>query len=97
MLFFVVKVVLVSIAVSLIARWAKWVPRYPKLKQAVLFQVLNTGLLTIVLTVLTTAGVFPSWPPLVIILVLILWLSVRCTNAIVDSKGDAGGTGSAAT
>jgi uncharacterized membrane protein YdfJ with MMPL/SSD domain len=95
MLYFVVHVVLVAIAVSLIGRWAKWVPRYPKLRHAFLFQVFNTGLLTIVLTFLGTAGAFPSWPVLVAVVLLILWLSVRCTNAIVQSKGAAPGAGSA--
>ena len=92
---FVLKVVAISIVVSLIARWAKWVPRYPQLKYAVLLQVFNTGLLTILLTFLITAGIYPSWPILLVVLFLVLWLSVRCTNAIVQSRGDSADTGSA--
>ena len=87
MVSYVVKVVLVSIVASLLATWAQLIPRYPKLKYAVLFQVLNTGLLTILLTFLLTAGIDPSWFVLLVLLLLVLWCAVLCTNFIVRRAG----------
>jgi hypothetical protein len=81
---FVVKVVLVSIAVSLLARWAKLIPRYPKLRYAVLFQVLNTGLLTALLTFLLLAGIDLSWVILLVLLLAVQWLALLCTNAVAQ-------------
>jgi steroid 5-alpha reductase family enzyme len=89
MFLFVAKVVLVSIAVSLLARWANLIPRYPKLRYRVLFQVLNSGLLTVLLSLLITAGFNPPWTLLLVLLVVVLWGAVLCTNYIVRRAADA--------
>ncbi len=83
MVWFVVKVVLVSIVASLLARWADLIPRYPKLRYAILFQVLNSGLLTLVLTALITAGIYPSWVVLLVLILVVAWCAVLCTSFIV--------------
>jgi hypothetical protein len=80
---FVVKVVLVSIAVSLLARWARLIPRYPKLRYTVLFQVFNSGLLTGLLTLLILAGIDPSWVVLLVLLLAVQGVAVLCTNSVV--------------
>lgn len=85
---FVLEVVAVSIVVSIVARWLKLIPRYSKLRYAVLMQALNTVLLTVVLSVLLAAGIYPSWALLAALLFVILWLSVRCTNYIARRGGE---------
>ncbi len=89
MLAFIVELVAVSILVSLGARWAEIVPRYPKLRYAILMQSLNAGLLTIVLTVLLTMEIYPTWILLFALILSILWLSVQVTNQLVHRCGPA--------
>jgi drug/metabolite transporter (DMT)-like permease len=79
----VVKVVVVSIVVSLLARWVGMIPRYPKLRYAALYQFLNSGLLTVLLTVLLMTGINPPWVFLLLLLLLVMWGSVLCTNYVV--------------
>lgn len=87
MLAFVVEVVVVSIAVSLVAGWIHLIPRYPKLRYAFLVQVFNAVFLTVVLTVLFAVKVYPSWVLMFLLVLLILWLSVECTNYLVRRSG----------
>jgi len=77
---FIVKVVLVSIGVSLLAVWAKLIPRYPKLRYAVLFKVRAAH-------VADHRGFYPSWVVLVVLLLVVLWCAVLCTNYIVRRSG----------
>jgi len=85
---FAIEVVAVSIAVSLVAGWVHLIPQYSKRKYAFLMQLLNTGLLTIVLSLLLLAGLYPSWIVIVLLILLIFWLSVRWTNSICRRRGD---------
>jgi len=87
MFYFFVEVIGVSILVSLFANWIKLVPRYPKWKYALLQQLINTGILTILLTIFFAFRVYPSWGILFILIVVILWWSVRLTNNIVPKEG----------
>jgi len=85
--FFIIEVVVVSIAASLLATWIKLVPRYPKGSHMFLQQLINTVLLTIVLTVLGAFSIYPSWFVLLVMIVVVIWLSVQITNKVVK-KGD---------
>jgi len=89
MFLFLLEVIGVSILVSLFANWIKLVPRYPKRKYALIQQLTNTGFLTILLTLLFSFGVYPSWLILFAIILLILWLSVLITGAIVRRGGES--------
>ena len=80
MFYFVIEVIAASIAVSLLSRWLNLIPRYLKRKYAVLMQLLNTGLLTIVLTSLFIFGIYPSWFVTGGLILSILLLSVLLTN-----------------
>jgi len=94
---FVVEIVAVAIVAELLAAGLKLIPRYAKRKHAFLFQALDTGFLTVVFGLLIHFEIYPSWAPLLIIVLLVLWLSVWCTNQIVK-RGDepaAGGQGDA--
>ncbi len=86
MLFFVVKVIAVSIAVSLFAAWMKLIPRYQRRKDAFLMQLINTGILTLVLTVLFTFGIYLSWLITFGLILAILLSSVWLTNKIAGGR-----------
>jgi len=87
MFFFVLKVVIVSIFVSLFATWVKLIPRYWRRKYVLIQQLTNTGLLTILLTLLTFFGIYPSWFLLFAMILFVLWSSVQITNDMVK-KGE---------
>ena len=89
MFYFVLEVIIVSILVSLFATWFKLIPRYPKKRYNLIQELVNTVLLTIVLTLLIILGVYPSWLILFPIILFILWLSVRLTNNIVQRTGES--------
>ncbi len=59
------------------------------MRYVVLMQTLNTGLLTVVLSLFLTAGIYPSWALVAVLLLLILWVSVQCTNAIARRREGA--------
>ena len=94
MFYFLLEVIGVSILVSLFAAWIKLIPRYPKRRYLLLQQLLNTLLLTVILTIVFIFGIYPSWVVLFIVILLILWLSVRLTNNIVRKETDPTGSGS---
>jgi len=83
---FIIEVVAVSILVSLAARWAEMVPRYRKLRHAVLMQSLNAGLLTVALTVLIAMEIRPSWISLFVLILSILWLSIQLTAHLAHHR-----------
>lgn len=83
---FIIEVVAVSILVSLAARWAEMVPRYRKLRHAILMQSLNAGLLTIALTVMIKMEIYPTWILLFVLILSILWLSVQLTAHLAHHR-----------
>ena len=89
MFYFFLEIIGVSILVSAFATWIKLIPHYPKKKFNLIQQLANTGILTVVLTLLFSLEVYPSWVILFAIILLILWLSVRLTNNIVQKTGDS--------
>ncbi len=89
MFYFVLEVIGVSILVSIFATWIKLIPRYPKRKYALTQQLINTAFLTILLTVLCFFEIYPSWFLLFALILLILWMSVRITGAIVRMRGES--------
>lgn len=89
MLAFLIEVIAVSIVVSLLGQWLKLVPRYPKLRYSFLMQAINSGLLTIVLSFFFAFKIYPSWLLMFVLMLLILWLSVRATNYVVARSGEA--------
>ena len=84
MLYFLLEVIGVSLLVSIFATWIKLIPRYPRKKYSLIQQLANTGLLTVVLTLLFAFEIYPSWLFLFAIVLLILWISVRLTNKLVE-------------
>ena len=89
MLYFLIKWIVVSIVVSILASWLDWIPRYPKRKHVFLLNVVNTGFLTIILTVLLIFDIYPSWLVVSGLILVILYLSVQITNhfaGITESK-----------
>jgi len=89
MFLFVLMVVVVSILVSLLASWIKLVPRYQRSKYSFIQQLINTGLLTVLLTLLTLFGIYPSWFLLFVMILFVLWLSVQITNNMVKKRGES--------
>jgi hypothetical protein len=87
--YFVLIVVGVSILVSLFGTWIKLIPRYPNRKYTLIQRLTNTGLLTVLLTLMLSFGVYPSWQLLFAIVLFVLWLSVRLTNDIVRKRGES--------
>ena len=86
MFYFFLEVIGVSILVSIFATWIKLIPRYPRKKYSLIQQLANTGLLTVVLTLLFSFEIYPSWLLLFVIILIILWLSVRFTNNLVQTR-----------
>jgi hypothetical protein len=82
--YFVIEVIGVSILVSIFATWIRLIPGYPKRKYALIQQLTNTALLTVFMTLAISLGVYPSWFLLSLIILFILWLSIRLTNGIVQ-------------
>ncbi len=89
MFYFLLEVIGVSILVSLFATWIKLIPRYPKRKYAFIQQLINAGFLTILLTFIGLFGIYPSWFLLFVLILFILWWSVRITGAIVRKGGES--------
>ncbi len=89
MFFFVLEVIGVSILVSLFATWIKLIPRYPKRRYVFTQQLINTGILTLLLTFLAIFEIYPSWFLMFALILFVLWLSVRITSAIVRKRGDS--------
>ena len=86
MFYFVIEWIVVSIAISILSSWLDWIPRYPQRKYALLQNVLNTGFLTIILTVLLIFDIYPSWFVVSGLILLILYLSVQITNRAAGTK-----------
>lgn len=89
MFFFILEVIVVSILVSIFATWIKLIPRYPQKRYNLFQQLANTALLSVVLTLLLSFGVYPSWVLLFGMILFIVWLSVRLTNNIVRKIGES--------
>jgi len=85
-LYFVLEVVAASIVASLLASWIKLIPRYPKKRYFFIQQLANTALLTLVLTLLSLFRIALPWPLLVLVILAILWLSVRLTTSLAPRK-----------
>jgi len=60
MLYFLLEIIGVSILVSLFATWVKLIPRYPKRIHAFAQQLMNTALLTVLLTIPCIFEIYPS-------------------------------------
>ena len=88
MIYFGLEVIGVSILVSLFATWIKLVPRYPKRKYNVIQQALNSGILSLLLTVLFSFEIYPSWSILFVGILFVLWVSVRITNGVALKNND---------
>ena len=86
MFYFVIEWILVSIAISILSSWLDWIPQYPKRKYTLLQNVLNTGFITIILTVLLVFDIYPSWIIVSGLILLILYLSVQMTNRVAGTK-----------
>ena len=89
MFYFLLEVIGVSLLVSIFATWIKLIPRYPRKKYSLIQQLANTGLLTVVLTLLFSFEIYPSWFLLFVIILIILWLSVRFTNNLVQKTRES--------
>lgn len=86
MLLFVLEVVGASILVSLFASGIRLIPRYPKRKYFFIQQLANTVLLSIVLTLLLLLKIDLSLPLLCVIILAVLWTSVRFTNRVARDR-----------
>ncbi len=89
MFYFVVEVIIVSIFVSAFATWIKLMPRYPKKKYHLIRGFAHSALLTVFMILVFSLGVYPSWILTFAIILLILWLSVRFTNNIVQNARES--------
>jgi len=88
MVAFVVEVIAVSIVVSAISYALRLVPRYPKRIFGVLQQVLNTGLLTLLLTYLIVNEIEPGWVVMGSMVFLCLIVSIIVINFIAKSRAN---------
>ena len=89
MLGFIIEWVMVSIAVSILATWIGFIPRYPQWRQALTLQLINTLLLTVLLSVLLLSKLHPSGVLLFVAMLAVLWLSVRLTGRVFESRASA--------
>ena len=89
MFYFVLEVIGVSILVSIFAAWIRLIPRYTKKKYTLIQQLANSALLTVLITLVSSLGIYPSWILLFAIILFILWISVRLTNNLVQKAGDS--------
>ena len=89
--FFVIQVVVVSIVLSILSYWIKVIPRYAKRRHAIFVQLLNTGFLTIMFSIVAIYDAYPSWYLLFGLILFFLLLSVRITNAIARKGRPTGG------
>jgi hypothetical protein len=87
MFFFALEVIVVSILVSLFASWVKLVPRYSGRMFALIQQLLNGTLITLLVTLLFQLEIYPSWFLLFLTILFALWISVRITNNLVREAG----------
>jgi len=85
MIAFVLEVILVSIVVSAISYALRLIPRYPKRIYGILVQILNTTLLTLVLTYLTINEITPGWVVLGSMIFLCLIVSIIAVNFIAKA------------
>ncbi|HTS88725.1 MAG TPA: hypothetical protein VMG41_09560 [Gemmatimonadales bacterium] len=83
---FIIEWVMVSIAVSILATWIGFVPRYPKWGQTLTLQLINTLLLTMLLSTLLVSRLHPSGVLLFVAMLAVLWLSVRLTGRLFGSR-----------
>ena len=86
MFYFVIKVIAVSIILSLIAVWLKLIPKYPKRKFRLIQQGSNLLMVNLVLTFLFIFEIYPSWLILAGMILLILWLSVEITDYLLRKE-----------
>lgn len=86
MIAFLFEVIGVSILVSLFTAWIGIIPKFPKRKYAVIQQLTNVVLFSIFITTLFSLEIYPSWLTLFLMLLLILWVSVKFTNNLVNKK-----------
>ncbi len=86
----VLKLVVISILVSIFAAWIKLIPKYPNWKYSFIQQLTNAVLQTVFMTLLFTFNLSSSWPVLFVVILVILWASVLFTNAMVrrNEKAD---------
>lgn len=82
MIFYILKVIIVSIIVSAFAYGLNLIPRFREWKQALLMQSLNSALLTAVLTIVFIFGIYPSWFITFILIGCSLLVSARLTESI---------------
>ena len=88
MFLFLIEVIIVSILVSIFASWIGLIPAYPKLKYRLMQQLCNTAVLTVILSLMFSFGIYPSWVVLFLVILFILWISVRTTSFIVKNEGE---------
>ena len=85
---FIIEVIIVSILVSIFASWTRMIPRYPKRKHRFIQQTANSLLLTVLITLVVSLEIYPSWILLFVIILFILWISIQFTNGIAHKSGE---------
>jgi len=90
MLYFVLEVIGVSILVSIFAAWIRLIPHYPKRKYRLIQQLANTAMMTVLIMLLSSLGIYPSWGLLFAVILFVVWISVRLTDNLVRKAGDSG-------
>jgi cell division protein FtsW (lipid II flippase) len=83
---YIIELVILSIFVSLFAKWVKLIPRYPKKRYAIIQEAANAILMTIFLTILFNIDMRPSWIILFIMILFVLWVSVKFTDNLVKRR-----------
>lgn len=87
MLGFVIQVVVVSLVVSILMYKFGLIPRYPERRYTRLVPILNTGILTVLLTLVLLLDLHPSWTVLFALVFLPLVASVWFTNYLLRRRG----------
>jgi len=93
MVVFVIEVILASIAVSVISHALHLTPKYPKRFHRILQQVLNTGVLTILLTYLVVNDIEPGLVVTGSMIFAVLIGSIITTNLVAHKRGPNPATG----
>ncbi len=82
MLMFLIGVIVASIIASILAQAIGLIPRFPKWRHTFLRELINSAILTAILTIFFTFHIYPPWIVLFGIIIMTIYLSVLFTNRI---------------
>jgi hypothetical protein len=84
--YFIFQVIVVSIVASTLLYALKIVPRKRKWKYALIMELANSVLLTIILSIFIAFDIYPAWFTLFGLVFLTLLISIQITNRVLKNE-----------